>query len=133
MKYNVVLPDEMDQACLFIFPVLFPVRGQLLGSRNITNGCVKPYIEHLSVGTFNGYGNPPVQIATYCTGMQSLVEPRFALSVYIGLPLLVLLQDPLLEPGLVLVQGKVPVFGLLQNRLTSADGRNRVYQIGGAQ
>ena len=44
-----------------------------------------------------------------------------------------LLQDPLLEPGLVLVQGKVPVFGLLQNGLTSADGRNRVYQIGRTQ
>ena len=44
-----------------------------------------------------------------------------------------LLQDPFFEPGFILVQRQIPVFGLLQNGLTAADGGDRINQVGGTQ
>ena len=54
------------------------------------------------------------------------IQPRLALAIDIGLPLLVLLQNPLAEPRLVLVQRQIPMLGLHLLRLASAQCRLRI-------
>ena len=44
------------------------------------------------------------------------------MTIDIGTPLFVLLENPLFEPLLVLVEGEVPVFGLLLGEWVAVDG-----------
>ena len=123
----------MDHPAIIILPVLFPVGRQLLRCRDVAYRGIEPYIQHLAFSTLHRHRHPPVQVTAHRPGLQPLVDPRFALSVHIGLPLLVILEDPLLEPRLVPVQRKVPVFGLLQLRLAPAEPGGGIDQIGRTQ
>ena len=119
VEYDVVLADEVHQTCLGILPPGLPTAqfgtciAEFLGIADITNGSVEPHVEHLAVGTLHGNGDTPVQVACHGTGVQTSVQPTLALAVHVGSPFLVLLQNPLLQPLLVLVQGQIPVLGFL--------------------
>ena len=112
---DVVFADEMDQSGLWVFPPLLPRAKfgmgvtELFGVRNVADGSIKPHIEHLAFSTFDGHGNTPVEVACHSTRTQSAIEPALALTIDIASPLLVLLQNPLFEPLLVLVKGKIPM------------------------
>ena len=113
VEYDIVLADEVYHLGIFALPILLPIGGELLGCRDIADGCVKPNVEHLTLSTLYGYRDTPIEVAAYGTRLQTEVEPTLALTIYIGLPLLVLFENPLAEFGLILVQREVPVFGLL--------------------
>ena len=123
MEHDVVLTDEVYKACVLALPPLFPsavflrlLVAQLLCVRNVADRCIEPHIEHLAVGTFNRHGDTPVEVTCHGAWLQVHVEPALALTVYIWAPLLVVLQNPLLEPLLVVVEWQVPVLCLLQDR-----------------
>ena len=80
-----------------------------------------------------GASNPPVQVAAHGAGLQAAVQPALALAVHVRLPFLVLLQDPVAEPGLVLVQREVPMLGLDLLGRGTGQGGARVDQFLGAQ
>ena len=79
------------------------------------------------------YGDAPVEVSCHGAGLQVHVEPRLALAVDVGSPLLVLFQYPLLEPLLILVQGQIPVLGLAQHGLRTADGGLGIDKLGGRE
>ena len=113
VEHNVVLADKMHEARFRIFPPLLPaLRQQLLRIGDIADGGVEPHIEHLALCALHRNGDAPVQVTGHGAGLQAAVQPAFALAVHIGFPLLVLFQDPVPEPGLILVQREVPVLGL---------------------
>ena len=123
VEHDVVLADEVQQACVLILPPLLPrapllrlVVAQLLGVADVADGRIEPYVEHLAVGSLYGHGDTPVEVARHGTGLQVHVEPALALAIHVGTPLLVTLQYPLLQPLLVFVERKVPVLGFLEHR-----------------
>ena len=114
---DIVLADEVDEARLRVLPPFLPrspARGvgvaKLLGVGDIADGGVKPYVEHLALGTLHGHGDTPVEVARHSAGLQVHVEPRLTLSIDVGSPLLVAIEDPLLQPLLILVERQIPVF-----------------------
>ncbi len=113
VEHNVVLADEMHQPRFGVLPPFLPALGQqFLRIGNVADGRVEPDVKYLALGAFHGDGHAPVQVPAHRTGQQAAVQPALALAVHIGLPFLVLLQDPFAEPGLVAVQRQVPVLGL---------------------
>ena len=134
VEHDVVFSDEMEQAGFGIFPPCFPTVGkQFLCIGDISDRSIEPYIQHLSFSAFNGHRNTPVEVAAYGTWLQSHIEPAFALSVYVGTPFFVIFQNPLAQPAFVFVERKIPVLGLLHDRLAAADGAFGVDQVGGRQ
>ena len=120
----------MDQAGFRVLPPLLPAfRQQFLGIGNIAYGRVEPDIEHLAFGPLDGNRHAPVEVAGDGTRHQAAVQPALALPIDIGLPLLVLLQDPFAEPGLVTVQREIPVLCLFLHRGRTAQFRTRVYEL----
>ena len=118
-----------------VFPPFLPVVAlELLGEGDVADGGVEPDVEHLAVGTLDGHLDAPVEVARDGAGLQAGVDPRLALAVDIGLPVaLVALENPLAQPGLVLVQGEEPVLGLLQHGLGAAEGALGVDEVGGVE
>ena len=134
VEHDVVLADEVHQPGLGVFPPLLPALGKkFLGVGDIADGGVKPHVEHLALGTLYRNGNAPVQVTGDGAGLQAAVQPALALAVHVGLPLLVLLQDPVTQPGLVLVQGQIPVLGLLLHGRGARQFGFGVQQFLGAQ
>ena len=134
MEHDVVLADEVDEACFGVFPPLLPRVGQqFLGVADVADGSVEPYVEHFALGPFYGYGDTPVEVAAHGTRLQSHVEPRLALTVDVGTPFLVVFENPLAQPAFMLVQREVPVFGFLHDRRAAADSTLGVDELGGAQ
>ena len=134
MEDDVVLADEVDEARLRVFPPLFPIIGQqFLGVADVADGRVEPYIQHLALGSFHRHGDAPVEVAAHGAGLQAHVQPALALAIDVGAPLLVVFQNPLAQPGFVLVQGEVPVRRLLHHRLAAADGTLGINQFRGAE
>ena len=136
VEHDVVLADEVHQPGVFVLPPLFPrtpllglLGAQLNGVRHIADGRVEPHIQHFSFCTLDGYGNTPVQVARHGTGLQIHLQPRLTLAVDVGAPLLVTLQNPLLQPLLIFVQGQIPVLRLFQHGGRAADGRLRVDEL----
>lgn len=112
MEDDVVFTNEVYQARVGVFPPHFPRIGvQFNGIGYVSDGRIKPYVQYLSFGSFHGYGDTPIQVAAYGTRLQTVVQPGFALSVYIGLPFFVRFQNPLFQPRLVLIQRQVPMGG----------------------
>ena len=131
VEHDIVLANEVNDAGVAVFPVRFPVVGKaFLGVANVANGRIEPHVEHLALDTLDGHRNPPVEVASHRTGLQVLVEPRLALPVHVGLPLLVLLQDPLAQGGFPLVERHVPVLGGLEHRHMAGDGALGVDEVG---
>ena len=96
-------------------PLLRLFLAQLYRIRYIADWCIEPDIEHFSFSTLNRYRNTPVEVTGHSTGLQIHIQPRLALAIDIGAPLLVVFQNPLLQPLLIFVQGQIPVLGRLQN------------------
>ena len=140
MEDNVVLADKVHEPGLRVLPPFlpgapllgFPVT-QFLGVGDITDGCVKPHVEHLAFRSLHGNGYAPVQVSCHGAGLQIHVQPALALPVDIAAPLLVPLQYPFLQPCLVFVEGQVPVLGLSHDGLGTADGRVGVDQLHGRE
>ena len=124
VEHDVVLADEVHEACLGVLPPFLP-RAQfgmgvakLLCVRDVTDGGIEPHVEHLALGALYGYRYAPLQVARHGTGAQTAVQPALALPVDVAAPLLVFAQNPLLQPLLVLVEGQVPVLrGLADQRI----------------
>ena len=133
MEDDVVLSDEVYHLGLLVFPIFFPLRRELLGRRDIAYRCVEPYVENLSLGPFDRYGNAPVEVAAHGAGLESPVEPALALAVDVGLPLLVSVEYPVAQKRLVSVERQVPVFGLAQYRLGTRNGTAGVDEVGGVE
>ena len=112
-------------------PALGVALAEFLRVGNIADGRIKPHVEHLAFGSLHGNGDAPVQVARHGAGLEVHVEPRFALAVYIRAPFLMTFQNPLLQPILIFVQRQIPVLGLLQHRLRTADGTLRIDELGG--
>ena len=122
----------MDEACFGILPPFLPRVGkQFLCIRDVADGCVKPYVEHLSFGSLYRNGDSPVEVAAHGARLKSHVEPALALAVHVGPPFLVVFQNPLAQPCLVLVERQIPVGGFLHHRLASADGALRIDKFRG--
>ena len=134
MEDDVVLADEVQEARVFALPPLLPAVGQeFLRIGDIADGRIKPHVEHLALSALYGHRDTPVEVAAHSTGLQASVEPALTLPVDIALPLLVVLEDPLLEEGLVLVEGQIPVLRLAELRRSAGDSALGVDEIGGVQ
>ena len=130
MEDDVVLADEMHHLGVGALPVFFPVIGTGLdGVGDVADGGVEPHVEDLALGALYGHGNTPVEVTAHGPGLETAVDPGLALAVDIGFPLLVLLEDPLAEPGLILVQRQVPVFGTALHGRLAAQGGMRIDQL----
>ena len=118
MKHDIILAEEMHELGFFVLPPFLPCApflgigiAEFLSIGDITYWCVKPYIEHLTLCTLHGHWYSPVEVAGHSPGLQVHIEPRLALAIHIGAPLLMVFQYPLLEPVLIFVQWQIPVLG----------------------
>ena len=97
VEHDIVLAYEIDYAGIGVFPPFLPAVGiNLLGVGYIAYRGVEPHIKHLTFGFFQRHGHTPVEIAGHSARLPE-IEPRFALAVDIGFPLLVTFEDPLTE------------------------------------
>ena len=133
VENDVVLADEMHHLGVLVLPVFFPVGRQILGRRDVTDRRVEPHVQHLPLGTLDRNGNPPIQVAAHRAGLQSQIEPAFALPVHVDLPLLMLFEYPFAQKLLVLVQRQEPVRRLAHHRNRPGNGAVRIDQVGRAQ
>ena len=132
VEHDVVLANEVDDAGVLVLPVLFPVIGQqFLGVADVADGGIKPHIEHFTLDPLDGHGDAPVEVARHGAGLQMLVEPRLALTIDIGLPLFVVFKNPLAQGGFPLVEGHVPMLGVLHYGHIAGDGALGINQVGG--
>ena len=120
MENDVIFSDEMDHSGVFLLPPFLPVAeflglrlAELLGIGDVADGGIKPYVEHFALSTLYGHGDTPVEVTGDGTGFESAIEPTLTLAIDVGTPFLMVIEDPVLEPGLVLIQREIPVFGLL--------------------
>ena len=116
MEHYVVLAYEVHQPCVLVLPPLLPrapllglAVAELLGVGYIADRRVKPYVEHLALCTLHWHRYAPVEVASHGARLQVHVEPALALTIYVGAPLLVVLQYPFLQPVLILAQRQIPV------------------------
>ncbi len=134
VEHYVVLAYEVDYACLGIFPVFLPAVGQqLLGIGNVADGSVEPHVEHLAFGAFHGHGYTPVEVAAHGAGLQTQVEPRFALAVHVGLPFLMAFENPFAQRFLPAVQRQIPMGGLLHGHGRGSEARVGIDEVGGVE
>ena len=131
MEDDVVLADEVHHLRILALPILFPVGCEVLRRGDVTDRCVEPDVEHLALGTLDRNGNAPVQVAAHGTRLQAAVQPALALSVDIGLPLPVALENPLAEESFILIQRQIPVFGLALDGHRTRHGAVGVDQLVG--
>ena len=123
MEDNVVLADEVHQTALVGLPPLLPaLRKKLLSIGNVANRSIEPNIKNLALGTIDRNGDTPIKVAANGTRLQATVQPALALTVNVALPLLMLLKNPVAQPGLVLVKRQIPVLGLNLHGSTAAEG-----------
>ena len=123
MENDIVLAYEVNKACVFILPPFLPCAPLLwlcitkfLGVGDISDGGVKPYVEHLSLSTLNRHGDSPFQVAGHSSWLKVHVQPTLALSIYVGAPFLVSIENPLLEPILIFTKWQIPVLGRLLDK-----------------
>ena len=124
----------MQEARVFALPPLLPAVGQeFLRIGDIADGRIEPHVEHLALSALYGHRDTPIEVTAHSTGLQTSVEPALTLPVDIALPLLVVLEDPLLEEGLVLVKGQIPVLRLAELRRSTGDSALGMDEVGGVQ
>ena len=136
VEHDVILTDEVDESCVGILPPFLPRApllwlsvAELLCVTDIADRCIEPNIEHLTLSTLHRHGDTPVEVTRHGTRLQIHVEPALALSVDVRAPLFVTLEDPLLQPVLILVQRQVPVLCLADLRLGTTDRGVRVDEL----
>ena len=131
---DVVLADEVDQPGVRRLPPLLPAVGQeLLRVGDVADRGVEPHVEDLALGALHGHGHAPVEVAGDGARLQAAVQPALDLAVDVGAPLLVALEDPFAEPGLIVLEREVPVGGLLLDGLGAAELALGVDQLLGAE
>ena len=135
MEDDIVFSNKMHQLGVLAFPPFLPIIAfQLLGETDITDWGIKPHIQHLAVGSLNRYLDTPVEVACNGTRLETGIYPRLALTINIGLPIaLMLLQNPLAKPWLVLVKGEIPMLRLTHHRGIAAQCRLGVDKVSGIQ
>ena len=134
VEHYVVLAYEMYQAGVIGLPPPLPIIGEKLpGVGDIAYGSVEPHVEHLALGPLHGHRDAPLEVAGHGAGLQASVQPALDLAVDIGPPFLVTLQYPFTQPLLIVLQGKVPVGGLLLYGSGSAELALGVQQLLRAQ
>ena len=112
VEHYVILANKVNQAGRRVFPPSFPsVRQQFLGVADVADRGIEPHIQHLSLGALNRHRNSPIEVAGHGARLQTVVEPALALPIYVRTPLLVVLENPLLKPLLMLVERQIPVGG----------------------
>ena len=117
-----------------IFPPGFPTFGeQFFCIGDISDRRIEPNIQNLPFRTVHRHRNPPVEIATYCTRLQSHIQPALALPVYVRFPFFMSFQYPLAQEWFPFVQRQIPVFGLFHHRLAATDSGFWVDQVRWAQ
>ena len=132
---DVVLADEVDEFAVGALPPFLPVVAEeFAGEGDVADGCVEPDVEHLAVGAFDRHADTPVEVARNGSGLEAGVNPGLALAVDVGLPVaLVAVENPLSEPGFVLVERKEPVLGVLEDGFGAAEGGLGVDEVGGVE
>ena len=130
MEDDIVLADKVYQLGFLRLPPFLPtLRKQFLSVGDVTDRRVEPHVEHLSFSSFYRHRNAPIQVTAHCTRQEVGIQPGLALSVDIGLPLLVLLENPLAEPRFILIQRQIPMLGHHLHRLAAAKRGLRVDQL----
>src|SRR5687768_1378959 len=113
MKNYIILANKVYKFRVFFAPVISPFISQFFCSADITNGCIKPYIQYFSFGIWQWNLYTPGAVPCHRAALQPVIQPAFALTIHIILPFLMVFQYPLLQPGLIILQWKIPVFGFL--------------------
>ena len=118
VENDVILANEVNKASVFILPPLLPWAvflrisiAEFLGIGDISDRCIEPYVKDLAFGSFDGNRDTPVEVTSDRTRFQTAIEPRLALSVNVGTPFLVLVENPFAEPAFMFIEGQIPVFG----------------------
>src|SRR5881628_2107444 len=81
MEYDVILPDEMDQACARIAPIFTPslrlvlLPGPFDSGGNVADWRIKPDIEDFPFRPFQRYGDSPIDVPRDGSVGQALLEP----------------------------------------------------------
>ena len=87
---DVVLANEMHQLGVFVLPIWLPIHpllgGPIAGGCDVSEGRIKPHIQDLSVGTFHGHWNSPIEVPRHGTALKPSINPTAALAQYVGLP-----------------------------------------------
>ena len=135
MEDDIVLADKVYQLGIAVLPPLLPIGAfELLGEADIADRSVEPDIEHFAFCVFDRHFDAPVEVAGDGTRLKTRINPRLALSVDVGLPVaFVLVENPFAQPGLVLVEGEVPMLGLLHHGRIAAEGRLGVDEVRGIE
>ena len=122
MEDDIVFPDEVDQPRRGVLPPGLPAVGeQLTGVGDVADRGVKPHVQHFPLSPLDRHRDAPREVAAHGARLQPHIEPALALTVDVGAPLLVLLEDPLGEPVLIVIEREVPV------------GRRALHRGGAAQ
>ena len=130
MEDDIVLADKVHQFGFLRLPPFLPtLRKQFLSVGDVADRRVEPYVEHLTFRSIDRHRNAPVQVTAHGTWLKMSIQPGLALTIDIGLPLLVLFENPLAEPRLILVQRQIPVLGHHLYRLAAAKCGFRVDQL----
>ena len=82
VEHDVVLADEVDEACVVLLPPLLPCTpllwlflAELLGVLYVADRRIEPYIEHLAFGAFYRYRYAPVEVACHGAWLKVHVKP----------------------------------------------------------
>ena len=127
---DIVLPDKVDQPRRGVLPPGLPAVGeQLAGIGDVADRGVKPDVQHLPLRTLDRHGDAPGEVAAHGARLQPHVEPALALTIDVGAPLLVLLEDPLGEPVLIVIEREVPMGSRTLHRGGAAQLGVRVDQL----
>ena len=134
MKHDVVLANEMDKFGVITLPVKLPVFARFFRpftcGRNITYRCIKPYIQHFSISTFDRNLHTPVEIARNSPRLQTLVNPRLALTINVCFPVVFMtFYDPFAKPALSLIKGQKPMLGFFEHRNITTQRRAWIFQV----
>ncbi len=130
----------MDESAVLVLPPLLPCAvlpgigvTQFLGVADITDRRVKPHVKNLSFSPLYRYRYTPVEVTRHGTWLESAIEPALALSVHVGPPLLMVLENPLLQPRLIVIERQIPVFGLPLHQRIARHHVIGVYQFLGRE
>ena len=136
MENDVIFSDEMDHSCIFLLPPFFPITvflrrfgAELDRIGDIADRRIEPYIKHFSFRSFYRHRNTPFEVTRHGTRFESAVQPTLALTVHVRTPFLVIIEDPIFEPCLILIQRQVPVLGRFLGQRIACFGIVRVDQF----
>ena len=130
MENDIILTNEVDKASFRVFPPRLPRLGKkLFCIANVTDGGVKPNVQHLTFGSLYRDGDSPIKVSAHRTWLQPHIDPALTLTIYIALPLFVSIEYPLTKPIFVAIQRQVPMGRLSQLGFCPTDGTLGVDEV----